>query len=196
GYPIDRLRINPPQPTSALMEPQTLSETIVQQDKSDSDAKDNINSENPAFKRIGKDKPNPSIVPSFSSYEKPNCTSDSMLADTDYDLITPSTIEDTVLLVLQPYNNTRIGFHYNCSLFFNVRYFEHTFAEKLDLQGNNAANKISNMHIINFYFMKSCHLLVHNVHVNHDTKFIRTFEDTVIKFLPAKDAFLELFKFS
>ncbi|CAF2535377.1 unnamed protein product [Rotaria sp. Silwood2] len=90
-------------------------------------------------------------------------------------------------------NFLRIGFHYNGSLFFNTRYVERTFSEKLDLQGEND----SNMHdIINFYFIKSCHLLVHNVHVNHDIKFIRTLEDTIMKFLPAKDSFFELFKFS
>ncbi|CAF3017460.1 unnamed protein product [Rotaria sp. Silwood2] len=90
-------------------------------------------------------------------------------------------------------NFLRIGFHYNGSLFFNTRYFERTFSEKLDLQGEND----SNMHdIINFYFIKSCYLLVYNVHVNHDIKFIRTLEDTIMKFLPAKDSFFELFKFS
>ncbi|CAF1395776.1 unnamed protein product [Rotaria sp. Silwood1] len=91
----------------------------------------------------------------------------------------------------------RIGFHYNHSLYFNIRYFESTFAEILDLKVTNAGNNDSNKHdIINFYFMKSCHLLVHNVHVDHNIKFIRALEDTVIKFLPAKDSFLQQFKFS
>ncbi|CAF1223483.1 unnamed protein product [Rotaria sp. Silwood1] len=287
GYPIDRLRINPPKPTDIPVEPKTPVMPIVQQDESGLDAEEHIKSGNPGLKRFGKSKPNTSTVPSSSSYEKSNATTtDSTLDDADYDLLTPETIEETVLQVLQPYNNVefytvnnkiennrttrepcealqninleiykdhfhgipfyteknmhitdsmlnrvrqlaivlsglasnvfdqpvmmmklyrdadtnklpRIGFHYNGSLLFNVRYFERIFAEKFDLQGENTANHDSNMHdIINFYFMKSCHLLVHNVHVNHDVKFIRTLENTVIKLLPAKDSFLELFKFS
>ncbi|CAF4217228.1 unnamed protein product, partial [Rotaria sp. Silwood2] len=91
----------------------------------------------------------------------------------------------------------RAGFHYNGSLYFNTRYFEYKFAEKLVLQDENESNNDSTKHdIINFYFVKSCHLLVHNVYVNHDSKFIRTLEDTVMKFLPVKDSFFELFKFS
>ncbi|CAF3585487.1 unnamed protein product [Rotaria sp. Silwood1] len=286
GYPIDRLRINPPKPTDIPVEPKTPVMPIVQQDESGLDAEEHIKSGNPGLKRFGTSKPNTSSVPSSSSYEKSNGTTDSTLDDADYDLLTSETIEETVLQVLQPYNNVefytvnnkiennrttrepcealqninleiykdhfhgipfyteknmhitdsmlnrvrqlaivlsglasnvfnqpvmimklyrdadtnklpRIGFHYNGSLLFNVRYFERIFAEKFDLQGENTANHDSNMHdIINFYFMKSCHLLVHNVHVNHDVKFIRTLENTVIKLLPAKDSFLELFKFS
>ncbi len=64
-------------------------------------------------------------------------------------------------------------------------------------QAENAETQESNMHhIVNFYFMSSCHLRVHNEHRDHDMKFIRTFEKISIKFLPAKDEFLEIFKFS
>ncbi|CAF0847517.1 unnamed protein product [Adineta steineri] len=91
----------------------------------------------------------------------------------------------------------RCSFHHKGPLFFNVRYFESTFAEQFDSEPENVGVYDSNMHkVINFYFMNTCHLLVHNTCFGHDTAFIRRLEHTLIKFLPAKDSFLEVFKFS
>lgn len=78
-----------------------------------------------------------------------------------------------------------------------MRYFEQVFAPKLDAEAENMDMNHSNInHFLNFYFTNSCHLLVHNVHAEHNIKFIRIFEETLIKFLRDKEMLFELFKFA
>ena len=91
----------------------------------------------------------------------------------------------------------RSSFHRTNSLFFNIYYFDQTYGTQLDRPNEKSGVHEAEMHhIVNFYFTTVCHLLVHNKYRDHDIKFVRIFEETLIKFLPAKDEFLQLFKFS
>lgn len=67
------------------------------------------------------------------------------------------------------------------------------FAEKFDSEAPNLEASTSILQtVVNFYFTVICHLLVHNIHSDHDAAFIRRLEDMIVVYLPRKDSFLSL----
>jgi hypothetical protein len=88
-----------------------------------------------------------------------------------------------------------IAFNKNGSIFFNLRYFEQVFANKMDppfsLPSRSMLTKL-----INFYFIITCHELTHNKHSKHSSCFITDMQSVIVEFLPKKDRFLEQFTFT
>jgi hypothetical protein len=90
----------------------------------------------------------------------------------------------------------RIAFNTQGSLFFNLRYFEIVYADKLQahLQRPTTSNSIVTA-IVNFYFMVTCHELVHNINPTHDLNFVNNLQKCAIKFMVQKEVFLAQFSF-
>ncbi|CAF1417698.1 unnamed protein product [Adineta steineri] len=94
-------------------------------------------------------------------------------------------------------NGARIAFNDRRALFFNLRYYEQVFANKVQpyLQSTSSSS-IPIIHtIINFYFILTCHELAHNLEIAHNSNFINHLETIAVKFLTEKDLFLQQFSF-
>jgi hypothetical protein len=87
-----------------------------------------------------------------------------------------------------------IAFNTNGSLFFNLRYFEQVYADKVDLLVATSSNPVL-CELINFYFMVLCHELTHNQHSDHSLNFIIDMQKIAVAFMPGKDLFLQQFCF-
>ncbi|CAF1515175.1 unnamed protein product [Rotaria magnacalcarata] len=90
----------------------------------------------------------------------------------------------------------RIAFNTNGALFFNLRYFDQIFADRLQpyLQKPNKQNPIIST-IGNFYFMVICHELAHNMYPNHDLSFTQCLQQLAVGFMVQKETFLRDFSF-
>jgi hypothetical protein len=90
----------------------------------------------------------------------------------------------------------RIAFNIQGAIFFNLRYFGQTYAKKLQahLQKPTKPDPIVST-IVNFYFMVTCHELVHNINPTHDLNFVNDLQQCAIKFMVEKEVFLAQFSF-
>ncbi|CAF1131373.1 unnamed protein product [Adineta steineri] len=94
-------------------------------------------------------------------------------------------------------NGDRIAFNKNGALFFNLRYFEQIYADELQtyLQQPTTSDRIVNT-ILNFYFMVTCHELVHNINPNHDLNFINNLQECATECMIQKELTLANFSFN
>ena len=92
--------------------------------------------------------------------------------------------------------SARIAFNSNGALFFNLRYFEQVFADDLQSHLPNASSNLGIVRtIVNFYYTITCHELAHNLATNHDLNFMHHFEKVIVRFMDAKEVFLNRFSF-
>ncbi|CAF4077045.1 unnamed protein product, partial [Rotaria sordida] len=95
-------------------------------------------------------------------------------------------------------NGARIAFNDRHALFFNLRYYEQVFADKVQpyLQATTSSSSISMIHtIVNFYYILICHELAHNIERAHNSNFIHHLQTIAVKFMTEKDSFLQKFSF-
>ncbi|CAF0797545.1 unnamed protein product [Adineta ricciae] len=94
-------------------------------------------------------------------------------------------------------NGSRIAFNADGALFFNLRYFEQIYAAELQAYFDRptASNSIVTT-IINFYFMVTCHELVHNINPKHDLSFISSLQQCAVEYMERKESLLASFSFN
>ncbi|CAF4828726.1 unnamed protein product, partial [Rotaria sp. Silwood1] len=93
-------------------------------------------------------------------------------------------------------DGARIAFNDRRALFFNLRYYEQVFADKVQPYLQTISPSIPIIHtIVNFYFILTCHELAHNLEMAHNSNFINHLETIAVKFMTEKDLFLEQFSF-
>lgn len=86
-----------------------------------------------------------------------------------------------------------IAFNREGAIFYNLRYYEQVFANKLNQSA--PSNKIVQQ-LVNFYFLITCHELTHNVCPAHDIKFLKLMEKLTVEYLPSRDIFIREFSFN
>ncbi|CAF1648839.1 unnamed protein product [Rotaria sordida] len=97
-------------------------------------------------------------------------------------------------------NGARIAFNDRHALFFNLRYYEQVFADKvqpyLQATSSSSSSSIPIIHtIFNFNFILICHELAHNLEMAHNSNFIHHLQTIAVKFMIEKDLFLQQFSF-
>ncbi|CAF3997273.1 unnamed protein product [Rotaria sp. Silwood2] len=93
-------------------------------------------------------------------------------------------------------DGARIAFNDRRALFFNLRYYEQVFADKVQSYLQATSPSIPIIHtIVNFYFILTCHELAHNLEMAHNSNFINHLETIAVKFMTEKDLFLQQFSF-
>ncbi|CAF1418983.1 unnamed protein product, partial [Adineta ricciae] len=93
-------------------------------------------------------------------------------------------------------DGARIAFNDRRALFFNLRYYEQVFADKVRPYLQATSPSIPIIHtILNFYFILTCHELAHNLEVAHNSNFINHLETIAVRFMTDKDLFLQQFSF-
>ncbi|CAM4809029.1 unnamed protein product [Rotaria magnacalcarata] len=93
-------------------------------------------------------------------------------------------------------DGARIAFNDRRALFFNLRYYEQVFADKVQPFLQATSPSIPMLHtIVNFYFILTCHELAHNLEMAHNSNFINHLETIAVKFMTEKDLFLQQFSF-
>ena len=90
-----------------------------------------------------------------------------------------------------------IAFNSNGSIFYNLRYFEQIYADKLKQNLQVATSSLLlepiEHEIVNFYFIVTCHELAHNVEHDHNRNFANCLEDLAVQYMSKKERFLERF---
>jgi hypothetical protein len=89
----------------------------------------------------------------------------------------------------------KVAFNQNGSMFFNLRYFEQVFADKMNSVFSSSSHSVVT-NLVNFYYVVTCHELTHHVHKKHDLSFLSDMETLIVGCLPKKDKFLEEFFFT
>ncbi|CAF4160668.1 unnamed protein product, partial [Rotaria sordida] len=93
-------------------------------------------------------------------------------------------------------DGARIAFNDRRALFYNLRYYEQVFADKVQPYLQVISPSIPIIHtIVNFYFILTCHELAHNLEMAHNSNFINHLETIAVKFMTEKDLFLQQFSF-